>query len=490
MREDAEQAGAAGLGGATGPDAAPPWGAPIRSTLVFLLPLAVLGVAVLGFGLRLPGWVLYGTAAAFAVALTTRAFVDPERILAVFILYVPFSKMFVAPMLPGVNATNGLEALLLLAWAIQASRAEPSSARMPFARLATWWGVLSAASMVTAAFTFGTSFVLDHASDVKQWFDQFIVFFAFLYVIRDGAMARRVVVYMMIGAAIVLALGVQEWLDKRWLDTIDKARLLGPQLQPNDFGAFLVYIVGPFLGLVLVQLSRVRAWLLVPFFLVLAKMLLATFSRGAFVGMALAGVAAAWVRGKAFLVVVALLAGGLLVSAPELVPESLSARMSSTRPEGEELDASSQTRIVLWNAAVAMTLESPLLGKGFKSFPRLKAHYTEVDVEEADNHNMFLYVASQMGLPALAVLLWLLWRTYRAGARLHRDAADPFGRAIGMGAAAMAAGVVGVNMFGSRMVDVAVNGYFWIYLAALAHLTRELEARASPPAGATPAERA
>lgn len=472
---------AAGPEGAEGPDAAPAWGAPIRSTLVFLLPLAILGVGILGFGLRLPGWVLYGTAAVFAVGLTTRVFADPELLVAVFILYVPFSKMFVVPMLPGLNATNGLEALLLLAWAIQAGRAErPAGAPMPFARLVTWWGVLSVLSMVTATFTFGSGFVLDHASDVKQWLDQFIVFFAFLYVIRDGAMARRVVVYMMIGAAIVLALGVQEWLDKRWLDSIDKARLLGPQLQPNDYGAFLVYIAGPFLGVLLVQLARARAWLLVPYFLVLAKVLLATFSRGAFVGMALAGAAAGWVRGKTFVLLVALLAGALLASAPELVPESLSARMSSTRSEGEELDASSQTRIVLWNAAVAMTLESPLLGKGFKSFPRLKALYTEMDVEEADNHNMFLYVASQMGLPALAVLLWLLWRTYRAGARLHRDAPDPFGRAVGMGASAMAAGIVGVNMFGSRMVDIAVTGYFWIYLAALAHLTREVEARASP----------
>jgi hypothetical protein len=43
--------------------------------------------------------------------------------------------------------------------------------------------------------------------------------------------------------------------------------------------------------------------------------------------------------------------------------------------------------------------------------------------------------------------------------------------------------VVGVNLFGSRMTDIAVDAYFWIYLAVLAHLWREI---APPPPDAPP----
>jgi putative inorganic carbon (hco3(-)) transporter len=293
-----------------------------------------------------------------------------------------------------------------------------------------------------------------------------------------------VVLYLMLGAVLGVALGTQEWLDKRWLDSIEKARLLGPQLQPNDFAAFLVYGAAPFLGLFLTQLGRIRAWVLVPYFLLLARILLATFSRGGFIGIAVAGVVAALARGRAFLLAGALLGAGLLVAMPQLVPESLSARVSTTTSTtDDQLDTSSQTRLVLWKAAVAMSLESPLLGKGFKSFPRLKARYTEVEVPESDNHNMFLYISSQMGIPALLLFLWLLFRTYRLGVRVYRSEGDAFRRAIGMGGAALVGGVLGVNMFGSRMVDLAIDAYFWIYLAALAHLWLEIEAPPQADAG-------
>jgi hypothetical protein len=75
-----------------------------------------------------------------------------------------------------------------------------------------------------------------------------------------------------------------------------------------------------------------------------------------------------------------------------------------------------------------------------------------------------------MGIPALLVFLFLLYRMYALGARLYRQSVDRPARIIGLGGAAMVAGVAGVNMFGSRMVGIDVNGYFWVYLAVLAHL--------------------
>ena len=100
------------------------------------------------------------------------------------------------------------------------------------------WCAVTLLSVVTAGFTFGFGRVFSaEGGDIKGWLDQFIVFFAFLHLIRDGAMARRVVLYMMLGAVVVLAVGVQEWLDKRSLNPLDKARLLGPQgLSPMSSG--------------------------------------------------------------------------------------------------------------------------------------------------------------------------------------------------------------------------------------------------------------
>jgi O-antigen ligase len=342
--------------------------------------------------------------------------------------------------------------------------------------------VLTTFSGVTSILTFGLDFLLEsQLREFKSWIEQFILFFAFLNLIRDGNMARRVVVYMMLGVLVVMLLGAREWLDKQGLDSIEKSRVFGPQLQPNDFGAFLVYNSAPFVALFVVFVTKIRTWaMLLPFFAGLAKLVLVTFSRGAYVGMVLAGLAAGYLRGKLFLIGWGIMAAALFVAMPELIPESMLDRMAQTSeatgPHGE-MDASSENRLVLWDAALDMTLESPILGKGFKAFSALKSRYTAVPVREADPHNMFLYICSQMGIPALILFLLVLYGMHRLGTALYRGGRDPFTRVIGMGAAAMVIGILAVNMFGTRMVSIDCNGYVWIYLAVLAHLWMEHKRR-------------
>ncbi len=461
-----------------------PWGGdPLWSTLKFLAIPGLLAVAITAFGVRLPGIVLYGVAGVVAIALFLHTIRDPEWLLAITAIYLPLNKLFVVPIAPGVNGTNGVLVLLIFAWFLHRHRTpereQGAKLRPPAAKLVRAYAFVTVFSIVTALFTLGTSTVFGDIFAIKAWLDQFIVFFTFLGLVRDGNMARRIMVYMMLGSAVVLALGFQEWLDKRWLSSIDKARLLGPHLQPNDFGAFLAYSSAPFLALLMNNIRRVRIWLLtVPYLLPLAKILLATFSRGAYLGMAFAGLIAGYVRGKLFLAGSALLGLALLVAMPELIPDSLMARMSQTSNEevmGEELDKSSQTRLILWNAALDMTAQSPVFGWGFRSFPRLKSEFTEEPVHESDNHNMYLYLSSQMGVPAVVLFGLILWRMYSLGVRVYRQNRQPFARVIGMSACALVGATALINMFGSRMVDICVTVYFWITLALVARLSMEVD---------------
>ncbi|BAU47917.1 o-antigen polymerase [Sulfurifustis variabilis] len=469
-------------------------GKPLRSTLLFLSVPAAFAVVIRLFNLQLPSVVLYGLAAALGLALVKRSMSDPEWLFAAFVVYIPLNKVYVAPIVPGVNATNAFLILLILTWIVRSVREErPMFVTMPGSKLVGAWALLTMFSGVTVIFTLGSYVLVDQLQEYKAWVDQFIVFFAFLNLIRDGAMARRLVVYTMLGSVVVVLFGVQEMLDKQGAPTIELSRLFGPHNQPNDFGAFLVYAAAPFIALFLAQMPRIRSWVLVPYFLVVAKLLLTTFSRGAYVAMAFGGLVAGYLRGKLFLfswLIVALL---LLWSMPELIPESLVERMSHTTVEGghrQELDASSQTRLVLWNAAIEMSLESPLLGKGFKAFPVLKSGYTEFEVHESDNHNMYLYISSQMGIPALLLFVLILYRAYRLGARVYRESRDTMARVAGMATATIVAAVVLVNMFGSRMVSLDVTAYVWIYLAVVAHLWIEVEKRREAKAAEEEAEHA
>ena len=462
-------------------------GAPLKSTLKFIAIPAVLLASILIFDLRMSPLVLYGVAAIIAVALFFRCFKDPEWLLAIFITYSPMARQLPAVIVPVLNGTNVLLLMLLFAWFIQASREQrPFFRPLPHTKLVMVWMVLSCFSAVTTVInTGGFSFLLDVVGlEFKAWLDQFLLFFIFVNLIRDGTMARRLVVYMMLGSLVNLTLGFQEMLDKQGLSTIEKSRVLGPQLQPNDFGAFLVYTMGPFLGLLLTYLFNWRSLIVLPYLAVMAKVLVATFSRGAYLGLVAAGLLATYMKDVRVLLLAAVVGGLGFAIFPQFLPESVMARMSQTQTTDldttPELDQSSQTRLVLWKAAIAMSLESPIFGKGFKMFPKLKSQYTEVPVRESDNHNMYLYISSQMGIPALITFLLIFYRMYQISKRVAQAAPDGFGKAIGLGGVATAAGVGAVNMFGSRMVGIEVCGYVWIYLAIIIHLLNELNNTTEP----------
>ena len=465
-------------------DAAPnpnTWaGEPLKATLKLMAVPGVLGVFIL-LGGGLPSWLLYGVAGVFGLAVLPRLLRDPEPVMAIAIAYLPLNKMFAVPIAPGVNATNVVEALLLYHW-VRAGRGEPDAPRNPASRLVGIYAGVSLFSVVTALFVAGADFVSDKILDVRWWLDQFIVYFTFARLIKDGKMAQRLLVYMMLTSTVILGLGVQEWIDKRDASSIEKARLLGPQMQPNDFGAFMAYAAAPFIALVLINIARPRVLAYaIPYLLMTARILLATFSRGAYLGVALGAVVAGYVRGKFFLIGAAVFGLLLVVVFPQIVPESLRARMGQTASEGgattETIDKSSQTRLILWEAALKITKKSPLFGYGFKTFPKFKGEFTEQEVHESDNHNMYLYLTSQMGIPAAVLLLLILWKMGSLGARVYRASEQPFERVVGMTATALAASAFLVNMFGSRMVDICVSVNFWITLAIVSRSWMEIEAR-------------
>ncbi len=453
------------------------WWRPLVGTGLFLGVPALLILLPKIAGAGTPVSVLYLVAGVAGLVLALRSMSNPEWLLATVILYLPLSKTDVAPLAPGINGTNVLEVLLLMAWAFQSRRTaltrDPSQPPLPFTRLVMWWAVLSFGSMITAMVNYGPWFITaDKLPRVKAWLDQFIVFFAVLALVRDSGRAKRVAVYMAVGLTIVVMFSFNEWLEKRWYDRIEKARLLGPHQQPNDLGAFIVYAFGIPGAWVLFRMWRLRTWLIAtPVLYMAARVLLATFSRGAVLGMGALTAMLLLLRGRILAAVLAASAALVVQVAPELLPESLTARMSQTQDEDSgELDKSSQTRIILWNAAWKIMKDYPVTGAGFMTFPVLKDSYAELPTLESDNHNMYFYIGSQMGLPALAVFVALLLGMAYTGARLYWKSPDEGIRIIGLGCAASAAGCAAINVFGSRMVDIGVSAYVWIMLAMLARL--------------------
>jgi len=229
----------------------------------------------------------------------------------------------------------------------------------------------------------------------------------------------------------------------------------------------------PLVAIFVTFIKDIRFWLFSPYFLLAAKVLITTFSRGAYLAMAIGAFLTGYFKGRSFLIFWLMAALSFFLVFPQFIPDAIVDRMSSITEEKvstaapDELDKSSASRLVLWRAAGQMIIEDPLLGKGFKGFQKLKKDYTETPVRESDPHSMYLYIASQMGLPALGLFLVILGYSFFLGRALSRDREDRFVRAIGIGGAASTACYAIICLFGSRAVNLEFTAYFWTYLVCM-----------------------
>jgi O-antigen ligase len=152
-----------------------------------------------------------------------------------------------------------------------------------------------------------------------------------------------------------------------------------------------------------------------------------------------------------------------LMSWQSLVPTSVQERVLMTYDKGDQqLDTSAQDRVTLWNDAVDLFHQNPVLGAGFDTYQwqHRVGIYT-------DTHNYFLKVLVETGILGLMLFLFVLTKATRLGVKLYRTARDPFLKSIGLGFALLMACVFVVNFFGDRWLYVEVTGFLWVLLACV-----------------------
>ena len=450
----------------------------LRSTLWLLAAPIIFAFAITAFHFD-PGKLgLYGFSALFVAFLLLQLRKGPEPLLATIIVYMPLSRLYAARIAPGLNGTNLLELFLVAAWLAGAFRNKRKLlSAYPFTRVVTIWMLLAVVSIFTAISQIGLQpFIWNYTQPLRGFFDQFIIFFLFVNLICDKNMARRIIIYVMLSAAVIYLLGIHEWWGTRYDSSIEKSRLLGPVGQPNDFAALMVYSIAPFLAYGAYYFPRWKSLRLTPIVLVGLRVLLAAFSRGAYLAFAMELFTVAFFKSRKFFILVALILGSIYFFIPALVPNSMKARIAQTyedRAVGSSIDKSAESRLILWSAAIKMIKSNPILGMGFDQFQRLSPEHTSEPIEASDNQNFFLYTASNMGLPSLIVFFIIIFSAALRGLYIYRRSAQAIDRIIGLSGLTMVAGLIGVNMFGTHVIDTAVDGFFWIHLAVMAHLLRD-----------------
>jgi putative inorganic carbon (hco3(-)) transporter len=187
--------------------------------------------------------------------------------------------------------------------------------------------------------------------------------------------------------------------------------------------------------------------------------LLYSFSREAYVGFLIGVLLLGFLKQR--WVLLALMV--FLISWQSVVPTSVKERVLMTYDTtDQQLDTSAQDRVTIWNDAMNLFEQNPVVGIGFDTYQWL--HRVTI---YTDTHNYFLKVMVETGVIGLMFFLWLLMKMSRAGYRLFRTAQDPFLKSLGLAFCLMMACVFVVNFFGDRWLYLSVNGFVWVTLACV-----------------------
>lgn len=197
--------------------------------------------------------------------------------------------------------------------------------------------------------------------------------------------------------------------------------------------------------------------------------IVASFSRGGFLGLIGAGSVLAWKLGRRHKLAVGACVIGAALAFVVLAPGEYAARLGTIANASADLTGSSNQRQATLIRSLQVTARHPLFGVGMGNFHIVSIH-------EAVSHNAFTQVSADLGLTALALyLLFLLGplrrlrELERATYATRRDARFYYYFAVGLQAA-----LVGY-MVSSFFAAVAYNFYVY-YLVGYAVCLRQLYA--------------
>src|ERR1700722_5410856 len=385
-------------------------------------PAVTLGVIALGsvVGLlvgRLPlGAIALVAGTIGAVVVVTR----PDLVLLAMIAALPWENKLHYPSAT-FSTVKGIGLVVLLAYLLRLignhrTKIQLSPLLGIVAALGLWIGL----SMVLAPDP------TESAQKMVRWVLFFVFFFLVIQLIDGRREIRRALRWFTTAVAAAAIYGL-------WLFFVKHSsyRVAGPLEDPNDF-AYLLACTLPIAGY-LISADRHRRVLWGACFVVIAAAMLATFSRGALVGI---GVLLLWAVGTRRIPLWVLASG--LVSALVVVALALTVWKPlidiAFHEKTHIAQNNTESREAFWVAALKLAERRPLTGVGPGRYPKEALpllRNNPIALKEPVTHNSYLEILAEDGLPALLLFAaylggaWLLLRGVQRRAALSRDRDEP-----------------------------------------------------------------
>ena len=253
------------------------------------------------------------------------------------------------------------------------------------------------------------------------------------------------------------------------------------ELNSNHFGAFLAHYVLVALAFSMFAVPKWQRIAGAATFVLAIYPLFYTYSRASWVAVAMGLLIIGLCKMRSLVLVMLVVALAWQV----LLPSSVVDRIQMTETEDGELESSAADRLVVWDKAVTLFKQSPILGIGFNGFV-----FETENFQLRNAHNYYLQLATEQGLVGLLLLLMLLGRAAWAGWRLFRDGRTEFFKSLGLGYLACTSAVAITNVFGDRFSQLALGTFFFLFMGMVdrsLQLNKEESVTAAPAKSKAPA---
>jgi O-antigen ligase len=295
-----------------------------------------------------------------------------------------------------------------------------------------------------------------------------LVLYACSYaVVRLLGDARPFALAILASAALPIAVALYQVSEGALRAIADFDRATGTFLHPVPFGIFL--------GLVIVfaaplLLCRDLGWrwalrIIAPLAFIA---LVVTYTRTAWIGLAVGLLVVAVARHRLLLVVTPLAAVAIAVAIPETVERSTNLESQAAVPS--EAGNSVDSRFEQWRVNLPKVQRNPLSGQGLGSIAESQ--------QGVRVHSDYVRAAVETGVFGLLAYLWLLIATVRGSWRSLRAAvksADRIASAIALGSFGAAAAFIVMSTTSNLMTQVVVASAFWSIMA-VGHAAARAEA--------------
>lgn len=266
--------------------------------------------------------------------------------------------------------------------------------------------------------TLGRYGAIDHPT-VK--FTKIVIFVLLMtHIITDLQKIRWLFIVF---SAITLVLGTKAWSIP--YSSFSRGRLEGiggaDFSEANFFAAFLAAML-PLIGIMFLRSNwRGKLYYLITGAFTANAVVLCR-SRGAFLGLAMGALTACWYAPKRYRKQIFILIFIGIVGVVYLSDEFFIDRIMTISTEQSEMDASSSSRIRLWNAGLQMVSSHPL-GIGPGNWYQNIEYYIPEYVGK-DSHSTYVKCLAELGVIGMAVFLLLLLQSYLNLVKVYKESIE------------------------------------------------------------------